>query len=88
MTLRIQKHGASGRLTYYADNGTIIGIADKKPIFVLYPDGQAFTTQAFFSLREEDRKLCFRRETRSERPTTISEETLKKMAEQARGIWT
>ncbi len=82
----IQKHGGQDRLTYRANNGTIVGLSYEVPVFVLTPEGKAFISDKFWSTTSSKHRNLFIKENTEKKPATIKEEELKKMASVAEGV--
>ena len=86
MSGNIKKHGGQNRLTYRAQDGTIVGLSYKVPVFVLTPEGKAFISEKFWSVTTSRHRNLFVREA-GVTPAEISEETLRGMATTAQGVW-
>ncbi len=86
MANQIRKHGGQNRLTYRAEDGTIIGLSYNTPIFVLTSEGKAFISDKFWSVTTSRHRNLFVKE-QGVTPSEISEETLRAMANSAQGVW-
>ena len=87
MANAIKKHGGENRLTYTTQDGKIIGLSHGVPVFVMGKDGATFTTEEFWSVTTSKHQNLFVKENGEGKAEKISQESLNKMSEEAKGFW-